>query len=364
MSPSTRLLSIAVALVACQAQPAADPPGKSVAPPPVEAAVPARPTPAAKPAPAPDLPPAIAPLAGDGERAFISDDSGLVEVALTGTSQVITPSAIEWCSVDARGKVVWFVTEQGLRAFDLVDRRIRPILDADLSDIEILIDWGDQKLGGEDPLEFDVGAALHLTSAPAIRTVMGCDGDRAVYCFEEDGKTPRPEVKKSQQDAAALKLLDPAYLASIAARGATGSLWSPPPVPPATPAKKPAVSRKPCTEAPEDCGTLTAIPSSPLWLVVTGNGRGDYFHESRELWDPRTGEFLQPQGAKLVRSKRVIDPDAGGDYGGLRVSNGTLTYEGAVFDDTKIIFTPKDADVTPSSCGFTGGGWRIPGPTG
>lgn len=356
-----------VALVACQTQPAADPPREPAAPAPAEpevAAAPApAPAPAPTPAPAPAPAPAVAPLAGDGERVFVSDDTGLVEVALTGAAQVVTTSAVEACHVDARGEVVWFVTEAGLHAFDLVDRRVRPIIAADLSDIEIVIDWGDQKLGGEDPLEFDVGAALRMTSAPALRTVMGCDGDRAVYCFEEDGTTPKPEVKKSQEQAAALKLIDPAYLASIAARGATGSLWSPPPVPPEMPKKKPSVPRKQCIEAPEDCGTLTAIPSSPLWLVVTENSRGDYYHETRELWDPRTGEYVRPEGGKLVRSKRT-DPESGGDYAGLRVSNGVMTYEGAVFDDTRVIYTPKDDAGGPGSCGFTGGGWRVPGATG
>ncbi|MBA3547341.1 MAG: hypothetical protein H0T76_12715 [Nannocystis sp.] len=306
----------------------------------------------------------IAPLAGEGERAFVADDIGLVEVALTGGSQVIAPDSVSWCGVDARAQVVWFVTQRGLHAFDLVDRRTHAIIAAELPEIAVIIDWGAEKLGGEDPLAFDVGAAIGMTSAPAIKTVMGCEGDREVYCFEEDGTTPTAEVKKSQQRAAALKLVDPVYVAAIAGRGATGSLWAPPPVPPTMPTRKPVVPRKQCSEEPGECGSLTAIPSSPLWLVETGNSRGDYYHQSRELWDPRTGEFVRIADGKIVRSKVSSDIESTGDYAGLRVSNGTLSHIGAVFDDTKIIYAPKAVDGTPTSCGFTAGGWRVKGPTG
>jgi hypothetical protein len=78
--------------------------------------------------------------------------------------------------------------------------------------------------------------------------------------------------------------------------------------------------------------SLTALPSSPLWRVVTGNSRGDYYHEERELWDPRTGEFVRADGGAIVRSK--------------------------------VFFTPKGNDAITISCGFTGGGRRIKGPTG
>ena len=363
MTLRANVLIIAVALVGCQTQSTLPAPVKT------DAAVPT--TPAPKPAPAvvaaPVVPapaPVIAPLAGAGERAFVADDTGLVEVALTGGAQVINPDKVSWCSVDARAQVVWFVTERGLHAFDLVDRRSHAILAAELAEIEVIIDWGAEKLGGEDALAFDVGAAIGMTSAPSIKTVMGCDGDRAVYCFEEDGTTPTAEVVKSQQQAAALRLVDPVYVAAIAGRGATGSLWTPPPMPPAMPSRKPVVPRKQCNEDPESCGSLFAIPSSPLWLVVTGNSRGDYYHESRELWDPRTGEFVRQAGDKIVRSKVSSNTESTGDYAGLRVWNGTLSHAGVVFDDAKVVYAPKAVDVTPTSCGFTTGGWRIKGPTG
>src|SRR4051812_41620430 len=61
----------------------------------------------------------IPPLPGTGDRAYVADDTGLVEVAPPGTSQVIAKDDVRWCSTDARARVVWFVTERGLFAFDL-----------------------------------------------------------------------------------------------------------------------------------------------------------------------------------------------------------------------------------------------------
>lgn len=357
MSRPFSSLTFVVALVACQSQPVAqDPPKMPPALTPVRADAPAS-------TPAPAEAPAVAPLPGEGERAFVSDDTGLVEVALTGGSQVIAPAGVSWCSVDARAQVVWFVTRSGLQAFDLVDRRVHPILAAELAELAIIIDWGTEQLGGEDRLQFDVGVAIGMASAPSIKTVMGCDGDRAVYCFEEDGKTPTEALARSQQRATALRLVDPVYLAAIAGRGANRSLWTPPPMPPPPPSRTPVVRRKQCEVEPKDCGSLIAIPSSPLWLVVTGNSSGDYYHEDRELWDPRTGEFVRRAG-DIVRSKDAAPTESTGDYAGLRVSNGMFTYAGAVFDDSRVVFAPTATDGAPGSCGFTSGGWRIKGPTG
>lgn len=371
MTPRSNFLIIAVALVGCQTQPAAQvPPSTLPAPAPVktDAAVATVPTPTPAPAPAPAVAPApapvIAPLAGEGERAFVADDTGLVEVSLTGGSQSIAPDKVSWCSVDARAQVVWFVTERGLQAFDLVERRSHAILAAELAEIEVIIDWGAEKLGGENAVAFDVGAAIGMASAPSLKIVMGCDGDGAWYCFEEDGTTPTAELLKKQQQAAALRFVDPVYVSAIAGRGATGSLWAPPPMPPTMPARKPVVPRKQCSEEPDDCGSLIAIPSSPLWLVITGNSRGDFYYEHRELWDPRTGKFVRPTGGEIVRSKVSSDDESTGDYAGLRVANGMLSYAGVVFDDSRVVYAPRAVDATPTSCGFTSGGWRIKGPIG
>src|SRR5690606_30619794 len=126
-------------------------------------------------------------------------------------------------------------------------------------------------LGGESAVELDVAAALRLGGRPVLEVELGCEGDRAWYCFEDDLETPNAEIAEKQRRAGNLKLADPAYLTALANRGQQGSLWSPPPVPPATPKQQPVVDRKLCVEEPTTCGALTAIPASPLWLVQTSN---------------------------------------------------------------------------------------------
>lgn len=348
--------SLALAIVAaCGGGKAAERRGEQPAQPPggQDAAAGARPA----SAPVPALP-------GDGERAYVADATGLVEVSTAGGSQVIAPAA-SWCNVDARANVVWFVDAGGLQAFDLADRRTRTIIGGDLGELEVIIDWGPQQLGGESALQFDVAAAIQMTDRPTIEMVMGCDGDRAVYCFEEDSETPTPEVKELQRRVGTLKLADPAHVASLASRGKHESLWSPPPMPPGEPKHKPALDRRRCAEDPSRCGELTALPGSPLWLVHTANSRGDYYHETRELWDPATGEYVRRDSARLVRSKRPAPADAPGtDHGGMRIStSGVLSFEGAVFDGGKVHHAPQARHGSPVSCGWAGGGWRIAGPT-
>lgn len=360
LAPRASLTLVTLACAACAA--CSNCGGSSGSPPAVTA--PAQPPagPVASTAPPPSGP--VPALPGGGERAFVIDDGQLVEVSTAGGAQPIGPAGA-WCAVDARANVVWFTTSDGLRAFDLADRRTRTIIGAALGELAVIIDWGKQQLGGENKLSFDVAAALRLSGKPTLEMEMGCGGDRATYCFEEDLETPTAEVAAQQQLAGKLKLADPAYAATLASRGKQSSLWSPPPVPPVLPKKKPTVDKKQCTEQPT-CGTLTAIPGSPLWLVEIANSRGDFYHQTRELWDPSTGEYVRPDGTKLLRSKtppRDGMPDAT-DYGGLRASpSGALSHGGYVFDATKVHYAPKKPDDPATSCGWAGGGWRISGPT-
>ena len=321
--------------------------------------------PPSKPLPAAGAGPVVPALPGGGERAFVANASGLIEVSTAGGSQVVAPAA-SWCNADARAGVVWFLAGDGLHAFDLADRRARPVVRGTYGQIQPIIDWGSQQLGAESKILFDVGAALRLARGnPEIEMVMGCDGDRAVYCFGDDGETPTADVARLQRQVGTLRLADPAYAASLARRGKQGSLWTPPPMPPTPPKRKPATDPEQCTEL-TSCGTLIAIPASPLWLVITGNSRGDYYHESRELWDPATGEYVRRDGSRIARTKAVpAESGRSTDYRGMRVSpTGVLSHDGAVFDATKVHYAPPGpADSDGASCGWAAGGWRIPGPS-
>lgn len=312
-------------------------------------------------APAPPVQaPAVPALAGDGERAFVTSKEGLIEVSTQGPTQVIARAEIDWCSTDARAKVVWFTAPDGLYAFDLEDRRIRPIIKAPLADITVILNWGKEQLGGNDPVAFHAGVQLDMTGTPKLARKLGCEGDSAFYCYGDaaDLDTPSPELVAALARVDALTLADATYVAGLARRGATASLWSPPPVPPKTP-RSPPVPKAQCAEEPDDCGKLTALPGSPLWLVTTANSRGDFYHETRELYDPAAGEFVRFTGTALERSKTSLGE--GLDFEDLRISpSGTFTYLGAVFDRTKVLHGPT-LEAAGRSCGWASGGWRIAG---
>jgi hypothetical protein len=308
--------------------------------------------------PVPVQAPGVPALAGSGERAFVTSKDGLVEVSTEGTTQVIARGEVDWCSTDARAKVVWFTTKDGLSAFDLEDRRIHPIIKAPLEDITVIVNWGKEQVGGLDPVAFQAGVELAMTGTPKLARKLGCEGDAATYCFQEDLKTPVADLEATLKLVDSLTFADATYVAGIAKRGAAGSLWSPPPVPPKAP-KAPKVPKAQCSEEPGDCGKLIAIPGSSLWLVTTANSRGDFYSETRELYDPATSELIRFTGTALERSKTSVGE--GPDWEDLRISpSGAFTYLGAVFDKTKVIHGAA-LDESVRSCGWANGGWRIAG---
>jgi hypothetical protein len=288
------------------------------------------------------------------DHAYVVDASGLVEVS-PRSSQVIVPGDVSWCNADARANVIWYETPAGVFAFDLQTRASIPIIKGSLEEVEPIIDWGPERLGGENKLELRVGIAIGMGSA-SLAMETGCEGDAAVYCFEDDGKTPTKDLAAQQQVAKHLALVDPSAIARLAARGASRSLWTPPPMPRVAP-KPPKLDKTRCHEDPDACGALLAIPGSSLWLVTTENSRGDYFHETRDLWDPATGEFVKATGSGVARSLQPsADDEITTDYAGMRVSPAGLSHDGLVFDPHRVIYAPKEFGKT---CGWSSGGWRI-----
>ncbi len=296
-----------------------------------------------------------------GDRAYVVDSAGLVEVdPATGAATILSPAS-GWCSVDARAGVVWFVTGAGLSAFDLTTRTISLVVAGALDEIQPIIQWGNERAGGESALAYAIGLEIAMTATPTATAVVGCDGDAAILCFEDDLETMRPEIAERNRRAEKLTLADPAAIAALAKRGEHRSLWSPAPAvqKPPTP---PHVPQARCSEDAGSCGALTPVPGSALWLVTTENSRGDYFHETRELWDPATREYVRATPAGIRRTATLPgDDDADrSDHGGLRISPAGLSYQGLVFDARRVIYAPRD---TGQSCGWASGGWRIPGPT-
>jgi hypothetical protein len=298
------------------------------------------------------------PLPGAGDRAYFGGDEALVEVAGdTGAHQTVVPTGVQWCEADARAAVVWFVNERGLSVFDLDDRKVHDIIHGDLANIEVIIDYDKARLGGTDAVRFRVGAKLTMTAAPALSLEMGCDGDAMYYCYEDDMTTPNADIARDQATVKALALADPAYVATLVARGARRPLWSPDP-PLRKPPPPPTVDASQCTEDPTMCGGMIAVPQTPLWLVTVGNGRGDFYHEGRQLWDPATNEFIRVVDGKLVRA-RTANTESGSwdDYRGMRISPaGTMQHSGTVFTPRAVVFHTEGL---PHDCGWANGGWRI-----
>jgi hypothetical protein len=314
-------------------------------------------------------PPPVPALAASGARAYVADATGLVEVAAPGGSQVLVSGQVSWCNTDARGQVVWYLQGGVLYTFDLVDRRAHQVLvgprTMSFSGPTLpIITWGKEQLGGESRVDYALGIQLSMIPSPKISASLGCDGDLTHYCYADGSDRAQgkltDELLALKEEIEHTELLAPDYLAALGARGAKGSLWSPKRASPAPPKKKPKVDKEACDADESRCGQLEPIPASPLWKVIVGNSRGDFYHQSDALWDPATGEFLTLREGQLVRSKT---PDTSGELGGLRVSaTGVLSMDGAVFDADTLHYAPKgDA---PLTCGWSDGGYRLRGPRG
>lgn len=296
-------------------------------------------------------------LAGGGERIFLGDETGLVEVsAATGEHQRVGGENLTWCAADARANVVWFATPTGLSVFDLADRAIHTVVPGDVANLEVIIDWGNERLGGRNAVDFDVGVKVNV-AAQKLDVEIGCDGDRAWYCYEEDMTTLQASVAEKQKLVGGLRIADAGYLGALASRGKQAALWRPVPKTPAP--AKPAVDPANCRENP-NCGELRIVPGTGLWLVTIANDRGDFYHEGRALWDPRTNEYVRIAGGKLERDKTLhVDSAEWTDYDGLVIApSGVMSYQGTVFDAQHVIFTQAES---AHACGFAAGGWRMDG---
>lgn len=339
--------------------------------------------------PPPD--PTIPAQEGAGERAYVVDGGALVEVVVGGPSiTVASDVAPAGCNVDHRANVVWFSKGGALYAFDLADRKLHLVVSAATPprDTEFTIDWGNEKLGGDNKETFDAGALLHMSDKPSVEGVLGCGGKKAYECYVHEplppaptgpsnAQTPKPkltkdltpEVAAAQKGVATMTIADAAYLATLVERGAKSSLWTPPPVPPAKPrGKKPSVDGVFCYANKATCGEMYAIPGSTLWWVGTSDLREIEWHrEMRDLWDAKAEQFINIKGGQLLRTHKPAGMELGRSMqvDGLRVSTaGVFAVDGFVFDGEKVFYAPKDekAPEKNTACGFAGGGWRIPVP--
>lgn len=140
----------------------------------------------------------------DGPRRYVSEvKEGLVEIAPSGARQPVASPPIHWCSIDDKARVVWFSTSHALIAFDLDDRQLYPVvLDRRLDRVAIAIDHGNEQYAlGELTL------VVEVSDTPVVRAQLAADAS--------------PELRALREDVVeTLRLEDPAYVASLYARGA------------------------------------------------------------------------------------------------------------------------------------------------
>ncbi|HUQ05679.1 MAG TPA: hypothetical protein VM261_24415 [Kofleriaceae bacterium] len=319
------------------------------------------------------------PRSPDADVAVVGTPRGLVEIGLaTGKARALVPGAnVSWCAVDDRARVVWFTTPEGegdtfaLHWYDVVagGASHTAFRGAPTGISEIIIDHGDAgRIGGSDRVSFFVGVRVDLGAAPAVGAELGCDGDAWFYCYEssEDGNVDdaplRPEHDELRRAVDALALVERDALAALVERSRGRALWPPAPPQPEESEAQQRVAGVPdsrCPEEPDACGRATPLAGTPYWLVVIDNARGDFFHETRSLYDPATKRFFRADDPS-VRSPALID---GAAVEGLYVSPSGAggAIGGRVVDFRRgVVWQSDDA----SACGWLGGGYRVGGPRG
>jgi hypothetical protein len=289
--------------------------------------------------------------------AYVTDDRGLLEIADNGaTTVLLPPDHATWCNADPRGRVVWLLSDRGLVAYDLRERRAHQLTHGPINADTVFVDWGNEVIGGANALYFRAAVVVDV-GKQQLHSKLGCDGDQAVYCYGDDGTTLHPDLAAQLAALDHLTLADAPYLAQLAQVGGGSSRLPDPPheLKPVAP----HIDAAACLAEPAACGTLTQIPGSPLWLVQTANSRGDFYHASYQLWDPATAEFLTYDSGAIVRSKQAAPTSDYDSFAGLAIAahGGTMSIGGYVFDGTHVLFQPAGLAL---SCGLAGGGWRMP----
>jgi hypothetical protein len=296
----------------------------------------------------------------ESARALVLTDGKLLRLARDGSTEpVVDAAGSAWCDVDEDHRVVWLVSTREVSAYDSRNGKLHPI--ARGFAVPPAPEWNFawqvhhqppdapismQTAGNADGLEHCVALAITIGPKPRAGGEVIADGDRVWYCFDDPG-----ESEKLDEDAAPLKrgydraeLVDAAFLVELdARRESEGPRERPTLVAP--PAPTPKVDPNACEEEP-NCGSVDYVGGSRVWWVVTSNARGDFYHETRALYDAKTSEFWDP-----LTDARSETPVGGGENVLMHTSpDGTWALYGdkiLSLDDAKVLGT-----FAGSVCGF------------
>ncbi len=295
-----------------------------------------------------------------GSAIFV-DGNGLGILEGDTRRWLLPKQEVGFCAVDNKAQVVWLVIGQRLATYDLVDQTLRylsPELDVGIGDV--LIDYGDERIGGEDMVDPRIYLGVFLGDEIQIKSVVGCEGDGAWYCFENfdadssDDWPLIPELAKLKSSYDTLTIIENDYLNTLKGRGQNRKLWSKIPT---EEAPRVAVPVSACDEEPGECGRAIHL-NDQYWRVVVSNARGDFYHQDEQLYDSVSKEFID-----MKTGQRTAVPSESSDgITGMLVS--PLGDQVLLYDTLLPLGGGKRTKVDGHFCGWVGGGFRIPGPFG
>jgi len=259
--------------------------------------------------------------------AIILDDTGLQRLTRDGAKTLIAANAYDECDVDETHHVVWLASETELAYYDqakgkLVKAATFTKAPEPLDTLSWRVQWRETDgfardvAGTADGLNDCVALVLELGKTVTLGGGTVSEGDRDWYCFEDetigdDKPVLLEEPKKLAAHYDQAKLVAKAELAALAKRRTTKvGKTTERPTPPAPPVVK--VDKSGCLDYPDACGTVSYAGGERLWWVTTANDRGDFFYETRQLYDAKTKRWWIPEKDTWTKTP-PSDEDSTGD---------------------------------------------------
>lgn len=340
---------------------------------------PSSPQPQPSPAPTQELSP--------GDIAIIATKDALVRFNVKDkTTQELIHEPSEWCAVDNRAQVLWYLRKEPvlpsrpdsgrpdielltLRFLDLKENRA-PVtivpstrVRTSLPGLVPLIDYGDGTLGDELwHFAPTIYLRLQMQTNPKLTATLNCDGDASWYCFNMEGKPLKKlasgETEWPVTDTVAATLVDLNKmrlqqidaLVALKQRAGNRRLWRV-----GDEQERPRVRAVPAKDCEEDlgpCGSAVSIPGTPFWSVIVSADRGDFAHEVRQFYDPKRKRFFDPRQPGLTSPLPLKGEHALASMF-ISGSGRNLLMNGEVisFDSGVLVKGER-------GCGWLGAGWR------
>jgi|GEM_PF-3552765 hypothetical protein len=300
------------------------------------------------------------------DTAVVATNSGLMRVGLKGNdAKLLVPGQVSWCAVDNRSQVIWALIDDSLKYLDLLSQETVTIVSGTPAVDTVIISHGKYgSLKGRNSRTYTTAIEIDIPTG-SLNHRISCDGDKSYACFEEGAKpsgrvtTPRGDVYTKQLGNTILalrqlKLKNLGQISSINKRAAQRILWSKN-LGKVSKRIVQGVDQGACEIIPEACGEGRQLDGTPYWLVTTANSRGDYFHEDKQLYDPKTKRFFNPR-TKNSTSKSPIEEGANLEDVYVSPSGKGIVAGGKVIRFGHGVVYDKGEH----ACGWIGGGWFIP----